>query len=240
MIDAFKRASAWRITAVLPYYCYARQDRKDKPRVPISAKLVADLLETAGASRALTLDLHAPQIQGYFDVPVDHLYASPVLVEYFRHLSLPDLTVVSPDAGGVERARFFAKRLDAPLAIVDKRRVDVDVSEVMHLIGDVRGRSTLIVDDIIDTAGTLVKTAEALIKEGATQVYAACTHAVLSGPAIERIANSEIKEVVATDSVPLSDAAKAMKKIRVLSVAELLARGIRSIHEESSISELFI
>ena len=153
MIDAFKRASAWRITAVLPYYCYARQDRKDKPRVPISAKLVADLLETAGASRALTLDLHAPQIQGYFDVPVDHLYGSPVLVEHFRHLNLPNLTVVSPDAGGVERARFFAKKLDAPLAIVDKRRVDVDVSEVMHLIGDVRGRSTLIVDDIIDTAG---------------------------------------------------------------------------------------
>jgi ribose-phosphate pyrophosphokinase len=230
MIDAFKRASAWRITAVLPYYCYARQDRKDKPRVPISAKLVADLLETAGASRALTLDLHAPQIQGYFDVPVDHLYGSPVLVEHFRHLRLPNLTVVSPDAGGVERARFFAKRLDAPLAIVDKRRVDVDV----------RGRSTLIVDDIIDTAGTLVKTAEALIREGATQVYAACTHAVLSGPAIERIAKSEIKEVVATDSVPMSDAAKKMGKIKVLSVADLLARGIRSIHEETSISELFI
>ena len=240
MIDAFKRASAWRITAVLPYYCYARQDRKDKPRVPISAKLVADLLETAGASRALTLDLHAPQIQGYFDVPVDHLYASPVLVEHFKHLKLQNLTVVSPDAGGVERARFFAKRLDAPLAIVDKRRVDVDVSEVMHLIGEVKGRSTLIVDDIIDTAGTLVKTAEALIKEGATQVYAACTHAVLSGPAVERIAKSRITEVVATDSVPLTDAARAMKKIRVLSVADLLARGIRSIHEETSISELFI
>jgi len=240
MIDAFKRASAWRITAVLPYYCYARQDRKDKPRVPISAKLVADLLETAGASRALTLDLHAPQIQGYFDVPVDHLYGSPVLVEHFRHLNLPNLTVVSPDAGGVERARFFAKKLDAPLAIVDKRRVDVDVSEVMNLIGDVRGRSTLIVDDIIDTAGTLVKTAEALIREGATQVYAACTHAVLSGPAIERIANSQIKEVVATDSVPLGEAAKGMGKIKILSVADLLARGIRSIHEETSISELFI
>jgi ribose-phosphate pyrophosphokinase len=240
MIDAFKRASAWRITAVLPYYCYARQDRKDKPRVPISAKLVADLLETAGASRALTLDLHAPQIQGYFDVPVDHLYGSPVLVEHFRHLNLPNLTVVSPDAGGVERARFFAKRLDAPLAIVDKRRVDVDVSEVMNLIGDVRGRSTLIVDDIIDTAGTLVKTAEALIREGATQVYAACTHAVLSGPAIERISKSQIKEVVATDSVPMSEAAKKMGKIKILSVADLLARGIRSIHEETSISELFI
>jgi len=240
MIDAFKRASAWRITAVLPYYCYARQDRKDKPRVPISAKLVADLLETAGASRALTLDLHAPQIQGYFDVPVDHLFGSPVLVEYFKGLKLPNVTVVSPDAGGVERARFFAKRMDAPLAIVDKRRVDVDVSEVMNLIGDVRGRSALIVDDIIDTAGTLVKTAEALIREGALQVYAACTHAVLSGPAIERIAESQIKEVVATDSVPMSEAAKQMGKIRVLSVADLLARGIRSIHEETSISELFI
>ena len=240
MIDAFKRASAWRITAVIPYYCYARQDRKDKPRVPISAKLVADLLETAGASRALTLDLHAPQIQGYFNVPVDHLYASPVLVEYFRHKNLPKLTVVSPDAGGVERARFFAKRLDAPLAIVDKRRVDVDVSEVMHLIGDVRGRSTLIVDDIIDTAGTLVKTAEALMKEGATQVYAACTHAVLSGPAVERLAKSQISEVVATDSVPLTPAGSELAKIKVLSVADLLARAIRSIHEETSISELFI
>ena len=240
MIDAFKRASAWRITAVLPYYCYARQDRKDKPRVPISAKLVADLLETAGASRALTLDLHAPQIQGYFDVPVDHLYGSPVLIDHFRAMNLPKLTVVSPDAGGVERARAFAKKLDAPLAIVDKRRVDVDVSEVMNLIGDVKGRSTLIVDDIIDTAGTLVKTAEALMREGATQVYAACTHAVFSGPAVERIANSQITEVVATDSVPLSEEAKKLKKVKILSVAGLLARGIRSIHEETSISELFM
>ena len=240
MIDAFKRASAWRITAVLPYYCYARQDRKDKPRVPISAKLVADLLETAGASRALTLDLHAPQIQGYFDVPVDHLYGSPVLVEYFRNKKLPNLTVVSPDAGGVERARAFAKKLDAPLAIVDKRRVDLDVTEVMNLIGDVKGRSTLIVDDIIDTAGTLVKTAEALLREGATQVFAACTHAIFSGPAAERIENSRITEVVATDSVPLSEAAKKLKNVTILSVADLLARGIRSIHEETSISELFI
>ena len=240
MIDAFKRASAWRITAVIPYYCYARQDRKDKPRVPISAKLVADLLETAGASRALTLDLHAPQIQGYFNVPVDHLYASPVMVEFFRKLGSQGITVVSPDAGGVERARFFAKKLDAPLAIVDKRRVDVDVSEVMHLIGEVKGRPALIIDDIIDTAGTLVKTADAILKEGATEVYAACTHAVLSGPAVERIATSSIQQVVVTDSVPLSDAAKKVEKIKVLSVADLLARGIRSIHEETSISELFI
>jgi ribose-phosphate pyrophosphokinase len=240
MIDAFKRASAWRVTAVVPYYAYARQDRKDKPRVPISAKLVADLLETAGASRALTLDLHAPQIQGYFNVPVDHLYASPVLVDYYKQRKLHDVTVVSPDAGGVERARSFAKRLDAPLAIVDKRRVDVDVSEVMHLIGDVRGRPALVIDDIIDTAGTLVKTAEALLKEGATEVFAACTHPVLSGPAVERLCRSPISEVVVTDSLPLSESAREVAKIKVLSVAELLARGIRSIHEETSISELFI
>ncbi|MGB6876005.1 MAG: ribose-phosphate pyrophosphokinase [Candidatus Acidiferrales bacterium] len=240
MIDAFKRASAWRVTAVIPYYAYARQDRKDRPRVPISAKLVADLLETAGASRALTLDLHAPQIQGYFNVPVDHLFAAPVLVEYFQNNGIRNATVVSPDAGGVERARFFAKRMDAPLAIVDKRRIDVNVSEVMHLIGDVKGRPALVIDDIIDTAGTLVKTAEALLKEGATEVYAGCTHAILSGPAVERICSSPIKEVIVTDSVPLSDAAKRVPKIKVLSVAQLLARGIRSIHEETSISELFI
>ncbi|MFZ0820104.1 MAG: ribose-phosphate pyrophosphokinase [Candidatus Acidiferrales bacterium] len=239
MIDAFKRASAWRITAVIPYYCYARQDRKDKPRVPISAKLVADLLETAGASRALTLDLHAPQIQGYFNAPVDHLYASPVIVDYFKKKSLKNLTVVSPDAGGVERARAFAKKLDAPLAIVDKRRVDVDVAEVMNLIGDVRGRTALVVDDIIDTAGTLVKTAEALLAEGATAVYAAATHAVMSGPAVERISKSQLKEVVVTNSVPLSEGAKKLKNVTVLSVAELFARGIRNIHEETSISELF-
>ena len=239
MIDAFKRASAWRITAVLPYYCYARQDRKDKPRVPISAKLVADLLTTAGASRALTLDLHAPQIQGYFDVPVDHLYGSPVLVEYFRELKLPNLTVVSPDAGGVERARFFAKKLDAPLAIVDKRRVDVDVSEVMNLIGDVRGRSTLIVDDIIDTAGTLVKTAEALMREGAIQVYAACTHAVLSGPAIQRINNSQLMHVIATNSMPMADRQAECPKLTTLSIGDLLAEAIKRIHEEDSVSSLF-
>jgi ribose-phosphate pyrophosphokinase len=240
MIDAFKRASAWRVTAVIPYYCYARQDRKDKPRVPISAKLVADLLETAGATRALTLDLHAPQIQGYFNVPVDHLYAAPVLVDYFKNRKLKNLTVVSPDAGGVERARAFAKRLDAPLAIVDKRRVEMNVSEVMHLIGEVRGGPALVVDDIIDTAGTLVKTAEALLEKGATDVYAACTHPVLSGPAVERICRSPIREVVVTDSVPLSEAARGVPKITVLTVSELLARGIRSIHEETSISELFI
>jgi ribose-phosphate pyrophosphokinase len=239
MIDAFKRASAWRITPVIPYYAYARQDRKDRPRVPISAKLVADLLETAGANRALTLDLHAPQIQGYFNVPVDHLFASPVMVEYFRKKELGPITVVSPDAGGVERARYFAKKIDAPLAIVDKRRIDVNVSEVMHLIGDVKGRPALVIDDIIDTAGTLVKTAEALLDNGATKVFAACTHPVLSGPAAERITKSAIEEVVVADSVPLNDAARKVSKIKVLSVAPLLARGIQSIHEETSISELF-
>ena len=225
---------------MLPYYGSARQDRKDKPRVPISAKLVASLLERAGADRILALDLHAAPIQGFFDVPVDHLFAMPVLIEYFRAQNIPDLTVVSPDAGGVERARAFAKKLDAPLAIVDKRRIDLDVTEVMNLIGDVRGRSTLIVDDIIDTAGTLVKTADALIREGATQVFAACTHAILSGPAVDRIEASKISEVVATDSVPVSEAARNLKKLKILSVADLLARGIRSIHEETSISELFI
>jgi ribose-phosphate pyrophosphokinase len=240
MIDAFKRASAWRITPVIPYYPYARQDRKDRPRVAISAKLVADLLETAGSSRVLSLDLHAPQIQGYFNIPVDHLYAAPVLVEYFKKKNLGPITVVSPDAGGVERARLFAKRIDAPLAIVDKRRIDVNVSEVMHLIGDVAGRPALVIDDIIDTAGTLVKTAEALREHGATKVFAACTHPVFSGPAVERILSSQIEEIVVTDSVPLNGPAQKLPKITVLSVAELLARGIQSIHEETSISELFI
>ena len=240
MIDAFKRASAWRITAVVPYYGYARQDRKDKPRVPISAKLVADLIETAGASRALTLDLHAPQIQGYFNVPVDHLYATPVMVEHFHKKNFGEFTVVSPDAGGVERARYFAKKLNAPLAIVDKRRVDMNVAEVMNLIGDVRGRPALVIDDMIDTAGTLVKTVEALHEHGATEVYAACTHAVLSGPAVDRICKSRLHEVVVTDSIPLTQVARECGRITVLSVAHLFARGIQSIHEETSISELFI
>jgi ribose-phosphate pyrophosphokinase len=240
MIDAFKRASAWRITPVIPYYPYARQDRKDRPRVAISAKLVADLLETAGSSRVLSLDLHAPQIQGYFNIPVDHLFAAPVMVEYFQKKKLGPMTVVSPDAGGVERARYFAKKIDAPLAIVDKRRIDINVSEVMNLIGDVAGRPALVVDDIIDTAGTLVKTAEALIEHGATKVFAASTHAVLSGPAVQRLADSQIEEVVVTDSVPLNENAQKLAKIKVLSVAPLLARGIQSIHEETSISELFI
>ncbi len=239
MIDALKRASARRITTVIPYFGYARQDRKDKPRSPISSKLVADLLTTAGADRALVVDLHAPQIQGFFNIPVDHLFASPVLVDYFRKLALPNLTVVSPDAGGVERARFFAKTMDSALAIVDKRRVEMDVTEVMHVIGDVKGRTCVILDDIIDTAGTLVKTADALINSGAKEVYACASHAVLSGPAIERISKSPLKQVVVTNTIPLTEAAKQEPKIKVLTVAGLVARAIQSIHEETSVSKLF-
>lgn len=240
MMDALKRASADRITAVLPYYGYARQDRKDKPRVPISARLVADLLQTAGANRILALDLHAAQIQGFFDVPVDHLFATPVMIEYFRPRAGGNLTVVSPDAGGVERARAFAKRLAAPLAIIDKRREDVNVAEVMHIIGDVQGRDCLIVDDLIDTAGTLVKGADALLDAGARSVTACATHAVLSGPAVERIAASRIQEVVFTNSIPMRKEAASCAKIKTLSVAGLLARAIQSIHEETSVSTLFV
>jgi len=240
MIDALKRASADRITAVLPYYGYARQDRKDKPRVPISARLVADILQAAGANRLLCLDLHAAQIQGFFNIPVDHLFATPVLIEYYRNLADDDLTVVSPDAGGVERARAFAKRLSAPLAIIDKRREEVNVAEVMHIIGEVEGRHCLIVDDLIDTAGTLVKGAEALLGAGASSVLACATHAVLSGPAIERIGESGISEVVLTNSIPVRDEALACGKIKTLSVAPLLGRAIQSIHEETSVSTLFV
>ncbi len=239
LVDALKRASARRITTVIPYYGYARQDRKDKPRVPVSSKLVADLLTTAGAHRALVVDLHAPQIQGFFNIPVDHLFASPVLVDHFRKMQLPNLTVVSPDAGGVERARFFAKKIDAALAIVDKRRTDMNVAEVMHVIGDVKGRTCLIIDDIIDTAGTLVKTAEALVSAGAAKVYACASHPVLSGPAIERISKSKLEEVVVTNTIPLTSAAKDEPKIKVLSIAGLLGRAIQSIHEETSVSTLF-
>jgi ribose-phosphate pyrophosphokinase len=245
MIDALKRASARRITAVIPYFGYARQDRKDKPRSPISSKLVADLLTTAGAHRALIVDLHTPQLQGFFNIPVDHLFASPVLVDHFRKLALPDLTVVSPDAGGVERARFFAKKVDAALAIVDKRRVEMNVAEVMHVIGDVDGRTCLVIDDLIDTAGTLVKTAAALVENGATSVYACASHAVLSGPAVENIRNSVIKEVVVTNTIPLTaeaDAARTEKggKISVLSIAGLIGRAIQANHEETSVSKLFV
>jgi len=240
MIDALKRASAQRITAVLPYYGYARQDRKDKPRVPISARLVAAILETAGADRVLTLDLHAPQIQGFFDIPVDHLFSMPVMIEYYRTQNTPDLTVVSPDAGGVERARGFAKRLNAPLAIIDKRREEANVAEVMNVVGEVRGRNCLIVDDLIDTAGTLVKGAEALMGKGAQSVSACATHAVLSGPAVSRIEESALKEVVFTNSIPLSEAARQCKRIKSLSIANLMADAIRSIHEETSVSTLFV
>jgi ribose-phosphate pyrophosphokinase len=240
MIDALKRASARRITAVIPYFGYARQDRKDRPRVPISSKLVADLLTTAGTDRALVVDLHAPQLQGFFNIPVDHLFASPVLVDYFKRLNLPDLTVVSPDAGGVERARFFAKKMDSALAIVDKRRVEMNVAEVMHVIGDVKGRTCLVIDDLIDTAGTLVKTANALLESGAVGVYACASHTVLSDPAVENLNKSPIIEVVVTNTIPLTAAAKREPKIKVLSIAGLIGRAIQSIHEETSVSKLFL
>ncbi len=239
MLDALKRASAGRITVVVPYYGYARQDRKDRPRVAISSKLVADLLTTAGANRALFMDLHAAQIQGFFNIPVDHLFASPVMVSYFKELALPNLTVVSPDAGGVERARFFATRMEAPLAIVDKRRTDINVSAVMNVIGDVRGRTCLIIDDIVDTAGTLVKTVDALLEQGATEVYSCASHAVLSGPACDYLKASRLKELVVSDSIPLSEQARATGKVKVRSVAGLLGSAIESIHMETSVSSLF-
>jgi ribose-phosphate pyrophosphokinase len=240
MLDAFKRSSASRLTAVVPYYGYGRQDRKDKPRVPISAKLVADLLSTAGTDRVLTVDLHAAQIQGFFDVPVDHLFAAPVIIEHVQKLHLPELTVISPDAGGVERARAYAKRLDASLAIVDKRREQPNVAEVHNVIGEVAGRTALIVDDIVDTAGTLTKVAEAIQAAGAREVLASCTHPVLSGHAIERIEKSPLSKLIVTDSLPLSPEKRACGKIVVLSIAELLARAIKNIHEETSVTSLFV
>jgi len=240
MMDALKRASAERITAVLPYYGYGRQDRKDKPRVPISAKLVAGLLERSGADRVMALDLHAAQIQGFFDIPVDHLFFRPVMIDYFKPLDTPNLTVVSPDAGGVERARSVAKRLNAPLAVIDKRREEANVAEVMNVIGNVRDQNCLIVDDLIDTAGTLVKGTEALLQLGAISVSACATHAVLSGPAVERIEASALKEVIVSNSIPLCEKARGSKKFRSLSVAPLLARAVQSIHEETSVSILFL
>ena len=239
MLDAFKRSSASRLTAVVPYYGYARQDRKDKPRVPISAKLVADLLSAAGSDRILTMDLHASQIQGFFDIPVDHLFAAPVIMDYVWSLELPDLTVVSPDAGGVERARAYAKRLEATLAIVDKRRDQPNVAEVHHVIGEVEGRTALIVDDIVDTAGTLTKVAEAIKGAGAREVLASSSHAVLSGNAIDRIAKSGVSKLIVTDSIPLAPE-KRIDKIVVLSIADLLAKAIRNIHEETSVTSLFV
>ena len=240
MIDAFRRSSAARITAVLPYYGYARQDRKDKPRVPISAKLVANVLSAAGTNRVLTMDLHKAQIQGFFDIPVDHLFAAPVIIEYLARLDYPQVTMVSPDAGGAERARAYAKRLDAELAIIDKRRSDDGTAEVMNVIGDVHGRTCILQDDIIDTAGTITKGATALKASGAGQIIACAVHGVLSGPAIERIEKSPIDKLIVTNTIPLSPAAAACSKIVVLSVARLLGQAIKSIHEETSVSSLFV
>lgn len=240
MIDAFRRSSAGRITAVIPYYGYARQDRKDKPRVPITARLTADLIMHSGVDRVLTMDLHANQIVGFFGIPVDHLYAAPVLLKYISDQKLPNLTIVSPDAGGVERARAFAVRLDAQLAIVDKRRVGPNVAEIMNVIGEVKGRTCVIVDDMIDTAGTLTSTAKSLKEQGAERLFATCSHGVLSGPAIERIDASPIEKVVVTNTIPLREEAKSSNKFVRLSVAELLARAIINIHKETSVSELFV
>jgi ribose-phosphate pyrophosphokinase len=239
-VDGLKRSSAARITAVMPYYGYARQDRKDKPRVPISAKLVADLLQAAGVHRVLTIDLHAPAIQGFFDVPVDHLLAAPVLLEWVERQDLRQLTIVSPDAGGVERARFFAKKLGAALAIIDKRRVDANVAEVAHVIGEVEGRTCVVVDDIVDTAGTLTGTVRALKENGADRVLACFTHPVLSGPAMERLAMPELERVVVTDTIPLSEDKAKDPKLTTLSVASLLGEAIARIHSNSSVSSLFV
>ena len=240
MIDALKRASASRITAVVPYYGYARQDRKAQPRVPISARMVADLITAIGAHRVLTIDLHAGQIQGFFDIPVDHLYATPVLSEYVKKNYVNDTVVVSPDAGGVERARAFAKRIGASLAIIDKRRERANVSQVMHVIGDVKGKDAILFDDMIDTAGTITQAASALFENGARKIVAACTHAVLSGPAIDRINASKLMEVIVTNTIPMDDKIKQCSKLTVLSVAALMGEAIKRIHEETSVSSLFI
>ena len=242
MADACRRASAARITAVMPYFGYGRQDRKDKPRVPITAKLVADLITAAGVNRVLALDLHAGQLQGYFNIPVDHLFATPVLVEYFQQQPYTNLCVISPDAGGVERAGAFAKRLDASLSIIDKRRdrEKKNVTKVMHIVGDVDDRDVLIVDDLVDTAGTLVGAAEALLRAGARRVFAGATHAVLSGPAMQRLTASSIQRLVVTDTVPLGAKAQCTSRIHVLSVAPLLGEAIKRIHCDDSVSSLFI
>lgn len=240
MIDCMNRASADRITAVIPYYGYARQDRKVSPRTPISSKLVADLLTAAGADRVLTMDLHAGQIQGFFSKPVDHLYAKPVLIEYLKNELKDNLVVVTPDAGGAERARSYGKLLGSPMALIDKRRDKPNSSDVMHVIGDVKGRRAVIIDDIIDTAGTIVKAASALVDRGATEVYACCTHPVFSGPAISRLKESVIKEIIVTNTIPLTDAAKDMGKIKSLSVAKLLGEAINRIHSGDSVSSLFV
>lgn len=241
MLDAFKRASAKRITAVIPYFGYARQDRKVAPRVPISAKLVADLITTAGASRILTMDLHSGQIQGFFNIPVDNLYATPVLLEYLKkQMNRNEVTIVSPDAGGVERARDFATRLDASLAIIDKRRSGPNVVAEMNIIGEVRGQTAVLLDDMVDTAGTLTTAAEALKREGAKRIFGCCTHPVLSGPAIPKIVDSPLEELIVTNSIPLRPEAERCKKITVLSVAPLIAEAIQRTHDEKSISSLFV
>jgi ribose-phosphate pyrophosphokinase len=239
MLDAFKRASAGRITAVIPYYAYARQDWKDRPRVPISARLMADLLEKAGANRVLTMDLHSPQIQGFFSIPVDNLTSAPVIAHHIKTLNLENLTVVSPDAGGVGRARVFAKRLNAMLAIIDKRRPAPNVAQVLHVIGDVKDKDVVLFDDMVDTAGTLTLGVEALKREGARRIFAACTHPVLSGEAIDRIERSSLEKVFVTDTIPLKERAKGNPKFQVLSVAELFGEAIRRINEGSSVSSLF-
>jgi len=241
IVDALKRASAERITAVIPYYGYARQDRKVQPRVPISAKMVADLITAVGTNRVLTVDLHAGQIQGFFNIPVDNLYAAPVLVDYIKKKYVSDnLVIVSPDAGGVERARAFAKRLNCSIAIIDKRREKANECEVMNVIGDVVNKDTLLLDDMVDTAGTMAQAAKALIEQGAKRVSAACTHAVLSGAAIERINNSAMEELIVTNTIPLDSKMALCKKLTVLSIASLLGDAIKRIHEESSISSLFV
>jgi ribose-phosphate pyrophosphokinase len=241
MVDAFRRSSAARITAVIPYYGYARQDRKDKPRVPISAKLVANLLCAAGVNRVLTMDLHKAQIQGFFDIPVDHLFAAPVIIDYLARQGFPDVTIVSPDAGGAERARAYAKRLGAELAIIDKRRsTETGAAEVMHVIGDVRGRVCIIQDDIIDTAGTIQKAALALLDDGAALILASAVHGVLSGPAIERIESAPVDRLVVTNTIPQDAVVQRCSKVVSLSVARLLGQAIRSIHEETSVSSLFV
>lgn len=238
MIDALKRASAGRINAVMPFYGYARQDRKSKSREPITAKLVANLIEAAGADRVITMDLHAPQIQGFFDIPVDHLYAAPLIVNYFINKKLDDIVVVSPDVGGVTRARSLATKLDAPLAIIDKRRPKPNVSEVMNIIGDIENKNCIIIDDMVDTAGTMVNAAKVMKDMGARDIYVACTHPVLSGPAFERIRDSVIKELIVTNTIPLP-AGKPVDKIKVLSVAPLFAEAIKRIYEGLSLSKLF-
>lgn len=240
VLDALKRSSAFRVTAVLPYYGYARQDKKDAPRVPITAKLVADLISAAGADRILTMDLHASQIQGFFDVPVDHLFAAPVLLEAIRQLDIPNLTLVSPDAGGVERARAIAKRLHAGLAILDKRRVAANKADVMHVIGDVEGRSALILDDIIDTGGTMSKAIAALQEKGAQRVFAAGIHAVLSDPAIDRMMESPLEALLVTNTTPLDEKLARCEKLKPFSVASLLGEAIKRIHDNSSVSSLFV